>query len=516
MKTRNITIVATRAFRTISIAVPVLFLLMIACETTQQGSPTTDTGGNAKENAAKELYKLVLRQYDQESYLKGLSQEQIDLLVKYVTGNPDPDVSWRSLTNNLIYSEAERRQNATLQEAKDSAIRQKDAKGYAAYQKIQELPKSRNLVEYLKTVDDETRDQLLDYISNIAIWSDEKAGIESAVETARKELADEERARIERKEAEEAESEKKQADAEQHQKQLNFLELAANGTPEEVQQVITSGIDVNASGEEGVTALMCAAAENPNPDVSRILLEAGATIEARDSEGETALIRAAHFSKNSEVISQLIKAGADVTAKDVYGKTAFDYAQNNEKLRDTNAYSRLAAETKKSALAVRKEEEQIEKERAGREQGFEGFLWGTHIRDVAREYDALVQHGGIAPLKELQRETPDGVDPLIYHTKDNSIHVQFIWDRGTGALTGGAYLIDDPSVMEKLLAGLRLGKPLLYQSSDMWMPSPDTVVTQTHNVLSFHWTATREGRIYELLYKMAAHIPIGDAWGPKE
>jgi ankyrin repeat protein len=41
------------------------------------------------------------------------------------------------------------------------------------------------------------------------------------------------------------------------------------------------------------------------------------------------------------VITTLLRAGADAKAKDNYGKTAFDYAQNNEKLKGTDAYRQL-------------------------------------------------------------------------------------------------------------------------------------------------------------------------------
>ena len=68
--------------------------------------------------------------------------------------------------------------------------------------------------------------------------------------------------------------------------------------------------DVNTSDEEyGATLLMWAAVENANP----------------------------------EVINTLLEAGGDARAKGSEGKTAFDYAEENEALRGTDAYWRLNA-----------------------------------------------------------------------------------------------------------------------------------------------------------------------------
>ncbi len=50
---------------------------------------------------------------------------------------------------------------------------------------------------------------------------------------------------------------------------------------------------------------------------------------------------AAGSNMNPEVITTLLKAGADAKAKDNYGETAFGYAQNNEKLKGTDAYRQL-------------------------------------------------------------------------------------------------------------------------------------------------------------------------------
>ena len=67
----------------------------------------------------------------------------------------------------------------------------------------------------------------------------------------------------------------------------------------------------------------------------------GATLEARDKEGWTPLHWAAASNAESAVVLTLLDAGADPKAKNTNGKTVFDLIQENEKLKDTDAYWRL-------------------------------------------------------------------------------------------------------------------------------------------------------------------------------
>ena len=68
-----------------------------------------------------------------------------------------------------------------------------------------------------------------------------------------------------------------------------------------------------------------------------MLLDAGADVNARRKDGVTALMRAA-LSETPENLKVLLDAGADASIKDTDGKTAWDLAQDNEKLKGTNAY----------------------------------------------------------------------------------------------------------------------------------------------------------------------------------
>ena len=57
---------------------------------------------------------------------------------------------------------------------------------------------------------------------------------------------------------------------------------------QDVKDKIASGVDINARGEYGFTALMAAAYNSQNPEIITTLLEAEANAGAKDNEGKTA------------------------------------------------------------------------------------------------------------------------------------------------------------------------------------------------------------------------------------
>jgi ankyrin repeat protein len=105
--------------------------------------------------------------------------------------------------------------------------------------------------------------------------------------------------------------------------------------------LIENEANVNAVNNKGLTTLMCAAAFNSNPEISHILLENGANVNAVTNAGITPLMLAAGFNPNPEVIQILIENGADVSIEDIDGENALNYAEENEKLKGSDAYSLL-------------------------------------------------------------------------------------------------------------------------------------------------------------------------------
>ena len=122
----------------------------------------------------------------------------------------------------------------------------------------------------------------------------------------------------------------------------NFVALCADSSPEEIQERLSEGIDVNEKNHNGMTALMNAAMHNDNPEVIRVLVGAGAKVNSvnMNSSGNTALIFAAMYN-TPDVLKALLDNEADITITNADGKIAYDFAQNNEKLKDSDVISAL-------------------------------------------------------------------------------------------------------------------------------------------------------------------------------
>ena len=96
-----------------------------------------------------------------------------------------------------------------------------------------------------------------------------------------------------------------------------------------VELLIQKGADINAKNKDGVTALMYAGEEGYE-EIIEMFIEKGADLNAKDKNGKTALIRAVEYGGFLENIETLIEKGADVNAKDKDGNTALHYAVEGE------------------------------------------------------------------------------------------------------------------------------------------------------------------------------------------
>ncbi|QBH95038.1 ankyrin repeat domain-containing protein [Limnobaculum zhutongyuii] len=99
------------------------------------------------------------------------------------------------------------------------------------------------------------------------------------------------------------------------EKTHHFLVLCRDGQLSDIKEALATGIDVNASSKEGITALMVAA-DQKRQDVVELLLAHQANPMDKTRLGITPLMFAGSFSENPQIVKLLIDAGSDVNAKD--------------------------------------------------------------------------------------------------------------------------------------------------------------------------------------------------------
>jgi ankyrin repeat protein len=88
----------------------------------------------------------------------------------------------------------------------------------------------------------------------------------------------------------------------------SLIEAVSMGDTEEVQTLLVQGADLNATDNDGLTALMWAA-KHCHIDIVQLLLAKGADVNAKDNKGGTALI-AAKREGHKEIVCILKEAGA--------------------------------------------------------------------------------------------------------------------------------------------------------------------------------------------------------------
>lgn len=102
-------------------------------------------------------------------------------------------------------------------------------------------------------------------------------------------------------------------------------------TASDIKAFIAQGMDVNARGQDGETALMIGAGKC-EADCLDALIAAGADVNAKDRDGGTALMEAANGQASGcadsrlRCIKALIAAGADVNATSRGGMAALNWA----------------------------------------------------------------------------------------------------------------------------------------------------------------------------------------------
>ncbi|MCF4969584.1 ankyrin repeat domain-containing protein [Nostoc sp. CMAA1605] len=181
--------------------------------------------------------------------------------------------------------------------------------------------------------------------ADVNAWSQGETALLSAARNGEREVYnflyslvnDEIRRRADRDGEKDIQAALKRKAREANQAVEDFIDAAMYGTLAEVQQALSNGIDVNAIGSNGQTALMYAA-NYGHIQVIQSLLNAGADpnilSDSDDGlgEGMTALMQVAgsFFAGNRhEVVKLLVQAGADMNLRGLGGKTALMYAANN-------------------------------------------------------------------------------------------------------------------------------------------------------------------------------------------
>ena len=108
--------------------------------------------------------------------------------------------------------------------------------------------------------------------------------------------------------------------------QQEFLQASINGDRFMVELAIEAGVDVNATDQDGYTALMTTASHG-DASLMEILIDNGANINHSANDGFTALMYAT-LSEVKAAIELLINNGANVNAKNNYNQTALIYASS--------------------------------------------------------------------------------------------------------------------------------------------------------------------------------------------
>ncbi|KAJ5964750.1 uncharacterized protein N7479_004626 [Penicillium vulpinum] len=92
-----------------------------------------------------------------------------------------------------------------------------------------------------------------------------------------------------------------------------------------IQVLLSWGVELELKGEQGPTALHCAATSG-EAEVIQLLVEAGADINTKDNDGQTPLYAAIDCNYPKSVLALLKSGGVKLENKDDQGRTALSYA----------------------------------------------------------------------------------------------------------------------------------------------------------------------------------------------
>ena len=105
-----------------------------------------------------------------------------------------------------------------------------------------------------------------------------------------------------------------------------LIAAAEEGHVNTVKELLAvPGIDANAQGDCGYTALIYAAEEGHENIVRMLLAAPGIDVNVKSNDGETALLFAARHG-DKDIVKELIEADAEVNARNRDGQTVLDIA----------------------------------------------------------------------------------------------------------------------------------------------------------------------------------------------
>jgi ankyrin repeat protein len=242
----------------------------------------------------------------------------------------------------------------------------------------------------------------------------------------------------------------------------DFLLAVIKGDLQRVSELIKSGIDINASGYAGYTALICASTLRYR-EIAQVLIAAGCNLHARNVKGRQAL-HLASLKGGVELVKLLIGSEADVNHHDDKGSTPL-------------------------MLAAQK-----------------GFI---EIADMLLKAGALLQYSSNSMLTPLMSAISNNQEEMVKFLLKAGVSVNQIWDSPTRkGITPLSYAVERgfKEVVKILLDAKAYINP---QDSNGWSPLIIAVRRQGQDMGSMGLLANKE--IVDLLIQAGANVNQQDS-----